>query len=355
MTQSFFLDSLSLRIESGVSDVMSTGGTNMATTVCVTQSDSIVERLIRPAIQKLLGETDGSYRCERDLHHHFTVCLNGIELLLLGTRRRRVFLEHPGKACYGKGRDGNLDYFFPGQNSAVIALPQQSGAAMELNYNYDSSLKITRDIQKLIDPQNGYGESAYFAFGRKPRFFESVRRGVDFAFRYFAEDQPEFRLPVGLHIFVVESARSAGGGGHLLHEALATKSCTPDELNWLDTTVERHSAPEPEASSKVASIDGQSLGELDALYVDRASGEDLLRLEMAKAGIPLDSITARCMFEATRCGSGQNRCKLGVTPLWNNELRVANGLVLRSEFMDWVQRLCDSGHAFQRAGRAAWN
>jgi hypothetical protein len=317
----------------------------------VVPHESIVERLVRPAILKLLEETDGSYRCERDFHHHYTVCLNGIEPLLLGTLRRRALLEHPGKACYGSGRDGNLDYFIPDHHSTVMAEQRKSGAAMELNYNYDRSLKITKDIQKLIDPQNGYTESAYFAFGRKPRFFESVKNGVDLAYRYFAEDQTEFRLPVGLHLFIVEGARNAGA--YLLHEALVANACTPDELNWLDTAFERHAASEPEASLQLAAIDGQGPFDIDALYLDHASAQNLLVSEMVKAEIPLNSKTARCMFETTRNGSGGNRCKLGITPLWNNELRVTKGRVLRSEFMDWVRRLCDSGHAFQRAGRAS--
>jgi hypothetical protein len=210
----------------------------MATEIHVSQSESIVERLIRPAILKLLGETDGSYRCERDLHHHFTVCLSAIEPLLLGTRQKRVFLEHPGRACYGSGRDGNLDYFFPEPNSGMIALQRNYGAAMELNSNYDSSQKITRDVQKLIDPQNGYSESAYFAFGRKPGFFEAIKKGIGRAFAYFVEDRVDFRLPPGLHIFVVESARSADG--HLLSEASVKQACIPNELEWLGTLVERH-------------------------------------------------------------------------------------------------------------------
>jgi hypothetical protein len=35
---------------------------------------SIFEELVKPAIMKLVSETDGSYRCERDLHHHGPWC-----------------------------------------------------------------------------------------------------------------------------------------------------------------------------------------------------------------------------------------------------------------------------------------
>src|ERR1019366_1865122 len=94
--------------------------------------------------------------------------------------------------------------------------------------------------------------------------------------------------------------------------------------------------------------------DIDVLHLGRAEAQDLLISELVRAYIPLKSKTARCMFEATRNGSGQNRFKLGITPLWENELRILDGRVLRSEFMDWVNRLCNSGHAFQRAGRALW-
>ena len=260
----------------------------MATVVDDAQPESIVEQLIRPAILKLLGETDGSYRCERDLHHHFTVSLNGVKALQLGTRQRLVFLEHPGKACYGSGRMGNLDYFFPDHNSTAVSLQRQRGAAMELNSNYDSSLKIMQDVQKLIDPQNGYSESAYFALGRKPRFFESVKKGVERAFGYFAEDRVDSRLPTGFHIFVVESTRSAGG--NLLSEAFVNHACLPGELRWVETLVERHASPQVEAGRKVSSMDEHAPSDTDGLYLDRGPAEDLSELE--KANIPLESNTA---------------------------------------------------------------
>jgi hypothetical protein len=166
----FFLTPFLLRLKVEYATHSRTEGDSMATAVYEVQPESIVEQLIRPAILKLLGESDGSYRCERDLHHHFTVCLNGVRALQLGTRQRHVYLEHPGKACYGSGRDGNLDYFFPVRNATLDSLQRQSGAAMELNSNYDSSQKITRDVQKLIDPQNGYSESVYFRPWQKTSF-----------------------------------------------------------------------------------------------------------------------------------------------------------------------------------------
>jgi len=90
------------------------------------------------------------------------------------------------------------------------------------------------------------------------------------------------------------------------------------------------------------------------IYVTRELAEKVLRERLLSAGIPLDSKTARCMFEKTLDSHNVNRCKFGNTPLWGNEIRVRNGMALRSEFMEFVQRLCDSGQGHQRAGRASW-
>jgi hypothetical protein len=92
---------------------------------------------------------------------------------------------------------------------------------------------------------------------------------------------------------------------------------------------------------------------VSGLYLTKDEAELLLREEMSKARIPLGSITARCMFEPTKDSRGGNYCKLGRTPLWENELHTRSGKVLRSEFLDWVERLIVSGHKFQKAGRSS--
>jgi hypothetical protein len=88
-------------------------------------------------------------------------------------------------------------------------------------------------------------------------------------------------------------------------------------------------------------------------YISCEEAEAYLRKEMEKAGIPLHSTTARCMFEPTKDSRGGNNCKLGRTPLWDNHLRMMNGRVHRPEFRDWVERLVESGNKFQKAGRAS--
>jgi hypothetical protein len=92
---------------------------------------------------------------------------------------------------------------------------------------------------------------------------------------------------------------------------------------------------------------------LRGLYLTKDEAELLLREEMSKGRIPLGSITARCMFEPTKDSRGGSNCKLGRTPLWENELHPKSGKVLRSEFLDWVEKLIDSGHKFQKAGRSS--
>ena len=92
---------------------------------------------------------------------------------------------------------------------------------------------------------------------------------------------------------------------------------------------------------------------IDDLYITQEQARMLLDANLKKAGIPPQSTTARCVFEKTKDGRGNNRCKFGNTPLWQH-LRVVRGKVLRSEFMDLVQKLCDSGQDHQRAGRASW-
>lgn len=185
------------------------------------RGNSIFESLIQPAILRLLAETEGEYRCERDLHHHLTVCFQQITPLQLGTRQKQVRMEEPGVACYGSGRKGNLDYFFLGAEGY--------GAAVELNFNYDSTGKIIKDVQKLIDPKNGYAEAVYFAFGRKKGFGNAVKLGLERAYSYFAEDVPDFRLNAGFRVLIAE--HSHRGVQQVLLGSTASP-CRPADLTW---------------------------------------------------------------------------------------------------------------------------
>jgi hypothetical protein len=143
-------------------------------------------------------------------------------------------MEEPALACYGSGRKGNLDYFFPSNGSSADSCVPREGVAVELNYNYDGHTKIKRDILKLIDPASAHSKSVYFAYGKRRKFFESVVSGIERAFNVFGEDRPEFRLPIGLHVIVVEYVR---GVGHHIREARVAQTCSPTELAWTETSV----------------------------------------------------------------------------------------------------------------------
>jgi hypothetical protein len=87
-------------------------------------------------------------------------------------------------------------------------------------------------------------------------------------------------------------------------------------------------------------------------YLSKASAQALWHDLLTKNQIPLNSVTARCMFNETESSRGK-QCQFGLTPLWNNELRKnSQGEVLYSEFMDLAQRLLDSGKTRQEARRS---
>ncbi|HEY6768013.1 MAG TPA: hypothetical protein VI386_24935 [Candidatus Sulfotelmatobacter sp.] len=206
----------------------------------VDESASLIYTLIRPAILKLISESEGAYRCERDLHHHFTTCLNSIKSLELGTHRRRVYLEEPTLACYGSGRKGNLDYFFPQYESGDFQFKSsRNGVAVELNFDYrDGYQKIRQDVQKLIDPESAFKESLYFVYCKKANFLDAVRDGIERAFNEFVESRLDFRLPLGFHVILVENLRQ---GGHIVREMNINMPCLPCEIVWTES-------PHPPAS-----------------------------------------------------------------------------------------------------------
>jgi len=314
----------------------------------VAEGGSPYQQLILPAIHRLLSEADGSYRCERDLHHHLTACLQAVRSLGLGTRRALVKYEHPAPADYGTGRLGNLDYFFPHRSSD---LETGKGTALELNFNYADWVKVSRDVIKLADPRAAYPEVVYLAYGTKSGFFNAVQRGIEHAVTHLSQEDPRFLLPLGLHLIVAEARR---GEGHLLRIGDINSPCRLDQICWSENAV-AGSVVQPEQPAPISSRGSSPEPEgKSSHYIDRQEAEDVLKRELLKAGIGLHTRTARCMFERPEDRDGQHRCKFGLMPLWGNEIRVHEGLALRSEFMKMVQRLCDSGQSHQRAARAAW-
>jgi len=134
-----------------------------------------------------------------------------------------------------------------------------------------------------------------------------------------------------------------GGPGGL--EPHAEERATPEDLPG------KNPEPSPRSSTPIQGRSSEE-GTMERLYISKGEAEAILQQRMNEAGIPLQSITGRCMFEPTQDSRGGKNCKLGRTPLWGNEIRLSKGKALRSEFMDMVERLVESGHKFQKAGRA---
>jgi hypothetical protein len=188
---------------------------------------SLFESLVKPAICKVLEGTDGSYRCERDLHHHLTVCLEQVQPLRLGTRARILRTEDPAVARYGTGRRGNIDFLLA--NGDLTGSRRE--IALEVNWNYSSSDKICRDFCKLLDPGNRYREAVYFAFGIGYGFFEAVQVGLQLAYELLQKHYPQFALPSGFQVVVAECKRGFEKRV-IVRSALVSSPCTPANLEW---------------------------------------------------------------------------------------------------------------------------
>lgn len=156
----------------------------MGTAICSQTMQSLFETLVKPAILTVLNDGQGLYRCERDLHHHLTVCLDRIQPLHLGSRERVLQTEKPAIARYGSGRHGNID-FFVGDESHCAG--SQTGVAVEVNWNYNDPFKAHRDLCKLIDPKNAYAEPVYFAYGTCQDLLKAVQQGLERAFTTFVD------------------------------------------------------------------------------------------------------------------------------------------------------------------------
>jgi hypothetical protein len=111
-------------------------------------------------------------------------------------------------------------------------LGPQSGVAVEVNWNYNDAFKVQRDLCKLIDPKNGYIEGVYFAYGRCQDLLSAVQAGLGSAFSEFAEAEPSFLLPSGLHIIVAIRQRNRG---LVVYSAFVNEPCTPSQLSWADS------------------------------------------------------------------------------------------------------------------------
>jgi hypothetical protein len=220
-------------------------GVKMGSAICTQAKQSLFETLVKPAIMTVLNDGQGFYRCERDLHHHLTVCLDRIQPLHLGSRKPVLHTERPAIACYGSGRHGNIDFFIADESDCAGSQP---GVAVEVNWNYNDPLKAQRDLCKLMDPKNAYSEPVYFAYGRCQDLLAAVQGGLERAFTTFVEAEPSFLLPVGLRIIVAVRQRHRE---LVIHSTLVGEPCAPAQLFWSDLRDENHAAPNDGAVHRI--------------------------------------------------------------------------------------------------------
>lgn len=216
----------------------------MGTALCTQPMQSLFETLVKPAILTVLNDGQGFYRCERDLHHHFSVSLDRIQPLHLGSREPLLRTERPAIACYGSGRHGNIDFFVADESHRADA---QSGVAVEVNWNYNDPLKVQRDLCKLMDPKNAYAEAVYFAYGRRQDLLTAVQAGLERAFTTFVEAEPTFLLPAGLRIIVAVRQRHRE---LVIHSTFVDEPCAPSQLSWSDSRDENHAEQNNEAANR---------------------------------------------------------------------------------------------------------
>jgi len=290
------------------------------------------DALINPAVNLLLAEGQGVYRCERDLHHHLTLCLNVVTKLGLGRADRVIRYEEPTLAKYSWTKDneksGNVDFFFP---TGAMSPLGPVGTAMEVNYNYRDSQKIMQDFVKLLDPSNGFGEAVYLAYGRSADFANLVAAGYQSATEWLSQHRMGFQSAGDIRVILIDHQR-------WLRVRVRVGRPHAEAIIWADAIEDTKLVPDAGDTEEVVAADH---------FVDREQARAVLIREMDAAGIPLPSVTARCMFEQTNNG----KCRFGVTPLWDNELRLVDGRILLTEFTRWIQLLVRSGQSAQRAAR----
>jgi hypothetical protein len=289
---------------------------------------------IRPSVSEVF-QGDGAYRCERDLHHHLTILFNGHSPLRLSDKSDPVAeYEHPTIARYAwskkKKKSGSIDiYFLPRLTPADYATGE-GGIAIEVNCDYNSLKKIKQDFIKLIDPVNGYNESVYIAFGRTFDFARAVVDGLKEAFAWCSRERPAFSLGTDLHAFIIAEF----AGVRTLSEIVGNGAARADQC--------------PLTQLDVRDVLGTVDLSLDpTAVVTKSEARNLLQREMQRAGIPLKSTTARCMFEETTTKGGHKKCHFGKTPLWDHHITKIGDSVNMAELTRWIRRLTESGQRHQ--------
>ncbi len=305
---------------------------------------------IKTAITKLLRETHADYRCERDLHHHLTACIESVQPGLFGSPRR-VQMECPTQAQYSWSRRrqkrGNLDYFFHEESAERIVrfTPRgHDGTALELNFNYDDVTKIKQDLIKLIDPRNSHQESVYFVYAVGSGFKALIESALERALHYFENLSDHQLLPSDLHIVLAEGQRRVGTLRYL--EVSTVRACALSDLKWVEYSLRpkvyqpmqrvvhsEHARGLEGRPSLNVNFDPSALAELLREFRGRikrqidSSLADSLERELL--GTPVPQITAKTMNQLARW------CKTNGSP-YQDGMAIAKSisLLLFGEVLD---------------------
>lgn len=277
-------------------------------------------------------ESDMNYRRERDLHHHLTVLFERIAPLKVGQSDAAVAYEWPTTGVYqwtgAYPTSGNLDmFFFENDGDAKFACPS-GGTAVEINCNYRDSDKNKRDLIKLLDPMNRYGEAIYAVVSTEGEMRRSVEIGLDDAVTYLGPQLGRRPLPPAKMLLIEEL-----GGWRFLYEGLVEQDNAGIRVEWSE--LRRRSLHRSE-------IHADPLRPLT-----KAEAKQLLQDGMRQEQIGLGTVAARCMFEAVKQPDGRQVCHFGKTPLWDHVVETKEDQVSYIVFLDRLNRLVRYGRSHQ--------
>jgi hypothetical protein len=142
--------------------------------------------------------------------------------LRAGRRDKVLQPEEMTKAQYswsgGNKRRGNVDFVL-------------HGIPIECNCSYLCVEKIELDFRKLLDDDNGFGESVYLVFGRSNMFRQRIEQGFRAALAFLLAKHGVIDLSRRVDILLVEDLRDRCGRG-LLQIWEANPEILDGTLDW---------------------------------------------------------------------------------------------------------------------------
>ncbi len=278
-------------------------------------------------------ELDGDYRCERDLHHHLTALFDGLSPLRIGQKNTLVRYEKPTRGTYQWSGEspssGNIDIYFVGNETDPQFSSPTNGIAVEVNCNYTSVTKTKQDLIKLLDPINEFAEAVYVVVGTEQAMRRPVELGLEDAITYLVA-QRDGAVFFTVRVLLVEEL----GGWRFLYEGCLVEDGAEVKIAWSE--LQRRSLVSDEVGGDPMRL------------ISKEEASRLLQDRMRREGIPLDSNTARCMFEATKTPDGRQLCHFGKTPLWDHVLELNGDRIEFAVLSDWLERLAKYGKGRQR-------